>query len=160
MDHDLQGTTSHDTTMATHTSSMAMPSKSGMAHGDMGEISMSMADMVMVFFSSSRTPLFSEAWTPSGEGYFAGTCIFLIALSCILRVMLALKPSLEAGFWRSYVARDTEEFVTASQVAQDKSAPGRGMEQLGKDVRFRWAGWRVSSAASRATYETLVVCVG
>jgi len=53
------------------------------------------SEMAMVFFNSLNTPLWSLAWTPSSSGQYAGTCIFLIALSVIFRSLLVGKHLLE-----------------------------------------------------------------
>lgn len=167
MDHDMHGTTTHDMGMATETSGMSMASSTssmshdGMSHGDM-DMPMSMADMIMVFFTSSGTPLYSEAWTPSSKGEYAGTCIFLIALACILRVLLALKPILEARFWRSRTEHDVDgdRLLSTDREALSKLASADRLRQAGKDVGNRWSGWRASSALARATYEVVVVGIG
>lgn len=54
----------------------------------------------MVFANSQTTPLFSQAWTPSSTGAYAGTCIFLILLAIIDRSLFALKAVMERR-WRA-----------------------------------------------------------
>jgi solute carrier family 31 (copper transporter), member 1 len=82
---------------ATHTmTGMSMGTASSSASmGGMGSSSssmmMGMSDMAMVFFTSVTTPLFSYAWTPTGEGQYAGTCIFLIIFAAIFRGILAVR---------------------------------------------------------------------
>jgi copper transporter 1 len=49
--------------------------------------------MDMVFFYSTITPLFTDTWTPSGTGPYAGTCIFLIILAVIHRALIAFRNS-------------------------------------------------------------------
>ncbi|KAL9125379.1 MAG: hypothetical protein Q9217_005414 [Psora testacea] len=56
---------------------------------------MSMSTMRMVFYTSTTTPFLSPAWTPTSTGSYAGTCIFLIFLATILRVLFAGKHLLE-----------------------------------------------------------------
>src|SRR3954452_21536665 len=51
--------------------------------------------MTMTFKNSHNTPLFSNAWTPSSSGAFAGTCIFLIVLAVIDRCLIAFKAVME-----------------------------------------------------------------
>ncbi|OJI84636.1 hypothetical protein ASPTUDRAFT_188744 [Aspergillus tubingensis CBS 134.48] len=70
--------------------------------------SMSMS-MTMVFFTSTTTPLYSNGWTPSNTGQYAGTCIFLIALAVMLRLLLALKPILETRFWNDGILRSSPD---------------------------------------------------
>ncbi|CAK4027583.1 related to Ctr copper transporter [Lecanosticta acicola] len=57
---------------------------------------MSMADMMMTFFTATNTPLYSEAWTPNTTGQYTGTCIFLIVLSAIFRGIIALRANFPA----------------------------------------------------------------
>ena len=49
----------------------------------------------MVFTNSHTTPLFSESWTPTSPGAYAGTCIFLVVLASILRCLVAFKSIVE-----------------------------------------------------------------
>jgi len=55
----------------------------------------SMMSSTMVFTNSHSTPLYSTSWTPSSDGAYAGTCIFLIVLAVILRILFAAKAVLE-----------------------------------------------------------------
>ena len=52
-----------------------------------------MSHMMMTFFTSTKTPLLSETWTPSGTGNYAGTCIFLIIFGAIFQALLASRAS-------------------------------------------------------------------
>ena len=96
MDHDHM-TMATSTGMAdmTGTASGAMASSTGMdmdmGSGSSHSMSMSMADMAMVFFQSTATPLYSAGWVPAGPGSYAGTCIFLIVLALVHRVLIALR---------------------------------------------------------------------
>jgi len=51
--------------------------------------------MMMVFTNSHSTPLYSNNWTPSSDAAYAGTCIFLILLAVIWRILFAAKAVLE-----------------------------------------------------------------
>jgi CRISPR/Cas system-associated endonuclease Cas1 len=51
--------------------------------------------MDMVFTNSHRTPLYSDSWTPTSDGGYAGTCIFLVILGSTLRLLFAAKSLLE-----------------------------------------------------------------
>ncbi|KAL5118440.1 hypothetical protein ACEQ8H_003616 [Pleosporales sp. CAS-2024a] len=66
--------------MAGMPASTSMSTSSGMAMA-----------MDMTFFTSSKTPLFSTAWTPTSAGQYAGTCIFLIIFAAIFRALLAIR---------------------------------------------------------------------
>ena len=51
--------------------------------------------MQMAFTNSHTTPLYSNSWTPTSEGGYAGTCIFLVLLGMTLRLLFAAKTLLE-----------------------------------------------------------------
>ncbi|CAG8027573.1 hypothetical protein PENNAL_c0014G02944 [Penicillium nalgiovense] len=72
---------------------MDMSSHGSTSHS-MSSSSSSMS-MSMVFKNTHDTPLFSNAWTPSSAGSFAGTCIFLIVLAIIDRCLIAFKATME-----------------------------------------------------------------
>ncbi|OJJ95981.1 hypothetical protein ASPACDRAFT_47339 [Aspergillus aculeatus ATCC 16872] len=120
--------------MAMGTSTATSSSTTSMST-DSSSSSVSMS-MTMVFFTSTTTPLYSNAWTPSTTGQYAGTCIFLIALAVILRFLLALKPICERSLWNDGISRSCPEH-------------GHG--------RTRWA---INPAAGRATLELVVAGVG
>ncbi|KAF2166912.1 hypothetical protein M409DRAFT_66440 [Zasmidium cellare ATCC 36951] len=95
----------------TMTSGSMMPSStsdSSMSGMDMNSMGMmSMGDMMMVFFSSIKTPLYSEAWSPGTTGQYAGTCIFLIVLAAIFRGIIAIRANFPAlAVWWAH-RRDT-----------------------------------------------------
>ncbi|KAF9875226.1 low affinity copper transporter [Colletotrichum karsti] len=133
------------TAMAMATSTSTSDSMSGM--------SMSMEDMTMTFFEAFKTPLYSTKWTPTSEGEYAGTCIFLIALACILRLLLALKPILEERFWRNYPVYESDK-------QHGDVDPGMGAAVVRRDLVGRWRGWRAGASAARATYEVIIGGVG
>lgn len=112
-----------------------------------------MADMVMTFFTSFKTPLFSNDWTPTTKGQYASTCIFLIVLAVILRVLIAVRPVLEGRLWTDGVQHATLE-GHMDQKAETKRVSGvqLSMQELGN----RWSRWRVNPAAGRATYEVVI----
>ena len=49
--------------------------------------------MMMTFFTSKNTPLFSQSWSPSNTGDYVGTCIFLIFFGAIFQALLASRAS-------------------------------------------------------------------
>lgn len=69
--------------------------------------------MSMFFFTSTSTPLYSESWTPSSAGAYAGTCIFLIILAILLRALFTAKTFLEIRALQSALKR--RYVVTADQ---------------------------------------------
>lgn len=87
-----------DMSMGSSTStSMSMPMSSSSS-------SMSMS-MSMVFMNAHDTPLFSNQWTPSSSGTYAGTCIFLIVLAIIARCLAAFKALMERRWLDAHVNR-------------------------------------------------------
>ncbi|KAF2722218.1 Ctr copper transporter [Polychaeton citri CBS 116435] len=61
--------------------------------------------MPMVFTDTHTAPLFSSAWTPDTTGKYAGTCIFLIVLALISRLLLAYRHVLELKWHDKAVKR-------------------------------------------------------
>lgn len=57
-------------------------------------MAMPASSMVMTFFESTSTSIFSMAWTPSGASQYAGTCIFLIALATAFRGLIAIRSNM------------------------------------------------------------------
>ncbi|KAJ5389086.1 uncharacterized protein N7496_000154 [Penicillium cataractarum] len=109
--------------------------------------------MAMVFFTSFKTPLYSTNWTPSSQGQYAGTCIFLIVLAVLLRVLLALRPILEGRVWTDSVRHSMlDENLPDEAKTKRVSGWELSMQELGR----RWSRWRVNPAAGRATYELVV----
>ena len=78
---------------------------SGMSHDMSGSSSSSSMSMAMVFNNNHDTPLFSNAWTPSSPGTYAGTCIFLIALAIIARCLVAFKAIMEQRWIAAHLNR-------------------------------------------------------
>ncbi|EMT67774.1 hypothetical protein FOC4_g10005883 [Fusarium odoratissimum] len=60
---------------------------------------MDMEQMNMVFFTSTKTLLWTKSFAPETTGQYAGVCIFLIAFATILRMLLAIRVNF-------YVIRD------------------------------------------------------
>ena len=120
--------------------------------------------MAMVFTNSQSTPLYSTAWTPTSAGYYAGTCIFLIALASLLQGLFAFKAVLE----QRWLARTrNRRFVLvkgqnteAGKIDQDPEArtasliTAQGVEDRVKVVRADVRGaapFRLSVDVPRAT---------
>ncbi|KAF3805409.1 hypothetical protein GCG54_00008640 [Colletotrichum gloeosporioides] len=140
-----------DMNMAT-TTAMAMATSTSMSDS----MSMSMEDMTMTFFESFTSPLYSTSWSPTTKGQYAGTCIFLISLACILRLLLALKPILEERFWRNYPVYESDKALGQHGDVD----PGAGVAVVRRDICSRWRGWRAGASAARATYEVIIGGVG
>ncbi|KAJ5613619.1 hypothetical protein N7528_007273 [Penicillium herquei] len=154
---DMSGMTTTTMAMAMETAtttamSMATTTSSSMDM-DMSSdsMTMSMSEMSMTFFTSFKTPLFSADWTPKSKGTYAGTCIFLIALSVILRVLIALRPVLESRLWTDGVRHSNEPLID--------TIPGKhvsGVQKSLSEFSRRWSRWRVNPAAGRATFELII----
>ncbi|PWY89230.1 hypothetical protein BO70DRAFT_426868 [Aspergillus heteromorphus CBS 117.55] len=153
MDMDMDTSTTMASMASTTTSmAMAMPSSTTTTSSmDMSSTSMS---MTMTFFTSTSTPLYSLSWAPATTGQYAGTCIFLIVLTIILRFLLALKPILETRLWADSSLHHTHTHAHIdSPVHTQPVTPVR-------DIRRRWAQWRINPAAGRATLELAIAGVG
>ncbi|EED17377.1 conserved hypothetical protein [Talaromyces stipitatus ATCC 10500] len=148
--------------MTTTATGMSMPSStSSSTSSDMSGHTMS---MVMTFFISARSSLFTTTWTPTNDGQYAGTCIFLIVLAVILRFLLALRPILESRVWSDHARIHGGGHILhdSAQIEQQSIKAGgtTSVRQVRYDLSSRWAGWRVNDAAGRATYDFLVAGVG
>ncbi|KAF1962809.1 Ctr copper transporter-like protein [Byssothecium circinans] len=101
---------------------MAMESMSGMEgmHGDSSSSHGDGMSMAMSFFTATNTPLYSESWTPSSAGAYAGTCIFLILLAITLRALFTAKSYLDARAVESALKR--RYVVVAGQQSMEEKA--------------------------------------
>ncbi|KAL2419331.1 High-affinity copper transporter ctrA2 [Exophiala dermatitidis] len=141
------------------------------SHSSSSSDSMSMS-MAMVFTNSHSTPLFSNAWTPTSEGGYAGTCIFLLLLAVTLRLLFAAKALCEqrwsaAARNRRFVlvkGRSTE----AGRIDEDPDAKtaslltAQGVEENVKVVQARTGGtlpFRLSVDIPRAVLMTIIAGV-
>ncbi|PLB36843.1 copper transporter family protein [Aspergillus candidus] len=151
---------------ATSTSMGSMGGMGGMDHGDsMSKDGMSMpmymSEMAMTFFTSTSTPLYSNSWAPTNRGQYAGTCIFLIALAVIFRVLLALRPILEARYWSNRPAPLSPPSESSVEKGVEvREVPAEVGGSFWGDIGKAWSGWRVNSAGARATYDLIVAGVG
>lgn len=116
------------------------------------EMSMTMSNMAMTFFTSSKTPLYSNSWTPSSTGEYAGACVFLIVLAVILRLLIALRPILEGRLWMDGAHRDMGNPLIGEERQKTVSSTKKIVQETGR----RWSMWRMSPAAGRATYEVVI----
>ena len=137
------------------------------AHSDSDSMSMS-----MVFVNTHTTPLYSDSWTPSSNGGYAGTCIFLVLLAMTLRLLFAAKTLCEVRWTtqarnRRFVlvkGRATE----AGRIDQDPDAKtgslmtAQGVEESVKVVQANAKGvtpFRLSVDVPRAILTTIIVGV-
>jgi copper transporter 1 len=138
---------------------------------DMGDMSMS-SGMAMGFITATNTPLYSASWTPSSAGAYAGTCIFLIILSILFRVIFTLKTylevkAIESALKRRYVVVAGEKAVV-DKVADDTSSMTGVLTTNGLEENVRIVSapvahiqpWRFSVDLPRALLMTIAVGVG
>lgn len=138
MDMDMSSTTTMaGMPMATdHASS----SSDSMAH---------MSGMTMTFFIGSSTPLFTDSWTPTTLGQYAGTCIFLIVFAAIFRALLALRVNLYDILFAVKKGRGDD------QVGLYESGGGAG-----KGTRGKRRKWRAGEAVLSGVVDVVIATVG
>ncbi|KAI5298311.1 THO complex subunit 2, partial [Ascosphaera pollenicola] len=112
-------------------------SDSNSGHGS----SMSMS-MAMTFVNAHDTPLFSKSWTPDSTGKYAGTCIFLIILAIINRLLMALKTICEKRWHaqamnRRYVVVEGQQPVSEQVMSDDDSKQGTLITAQGLNEKVR-----------------------
>ncbi|OTB01687.1 hypothetical protein M426DRAFT_75077 [Hypoxylon sp. CI-4A] len=128
---------------------------------DMGDSSssilMTSAEMAMVFFQSVTTPLYSSVWTPQGKGSYAGTCIFLIVLALVHRILIALRSI----FFDSNRALH-RHLKTVSSDSDDYPGTRSELESMGNQFRSQWNShpFKVANETIRALLEVIIGGVG
>ncbi|KAI5197763.1 Ctr copper transporter [Aureobasidium subglaciale] len=158
---------------------MAMSSATSAA-GSTGMSGMSgMGSMSMVFTTAHNTPLYSQAWTPTSTGAYAGTCIFLIVLAILSRLLQAWRHTLEQHFHdkamkrRYVIVRDEQEgdqFSDGSEAAKEKADQQAILTSRGIDEKVRVitaksrskeaTPWRISTDLPRACVYTVQAGLG
>ncbi|KAK4948964.1 hypothetical protein LTR10_012337 [Elasticomyces elasticus] len=134
--------------------------------------------MNMAFTTGLKTPLYSLDWTPSTTGGYAGTCIFLIVLAVISRLLLAYRHVLENKWHDRAVNRRYIMVAGQSEADRERQAMGSGGEKseeavltsngldervkVVKSPRSRVQGtpWRFSTDLPRASLFTLNAGIG
>jgi len=128
--------------------------------------------MSMLFTNSHTTPLYSSAWTPTSDEGYAGTCIFLIILAIILRLLFAFKAICEQ---RWLVAAQNRRYILvrgkvteAGRIDQDPDAKmgslitAHGVEENVKVIRAPAGAvvpFRLSVDVPRALLVTIIAGV-
>ncbi|KAG9599291.1 Ctr copper transporter, partial [Aureobasidium melanogenum] len=163
-------------------STMAMSSITSAAAStgmsDMSSMS-GMGSMSMVFTTVHNTPLYSKAWTPTSTGAYAGTCIFLIVLAVISRLLQAWRHTLEQKFHdkamkRRYVVvrgeQEGEQSLDESEAAKETSEKQAILTSRGLDEKVRvitatsrskeTTPWRITTELPRACVYTLQAGLG
>ncbi|KAI0601003.1 Ctr copper transporter family-domain-containing protein [Biscogniauxia sp. FL1348] len=156
MDHDTMMTMTSSATMtgtaAMASATMDMSSSSSSSSSTM----MTSADMAMVFFQRVTTPLYSLAWTPTSEGSYAGTCIFLIMLGVAHRILIAFRSAL------LYSKSELGQVVSKEPFINDDAYYRNSPESVGNRLRSHWIGhpFRVATETTRAVLEVIISGAG
>lgn len=135
----------------------------------------SMGSMMMMVFQTERaTPLFANSWTPGSAGAYAGTCIFLVVLAVVARLLLAFRTQQEARWLerdtnRRYVAANGK-IPLSEQISRDPDAKQMTMtlsENGVEETVFVVARkktvvrpWRFSVDPVRALMDTVIAAIG
>ncbi|THZ80845.1 Ctr copper transporter [Aureobasidium pullulans] len=168
--------------MSSSTMDMAMSSATSTAAStgmsDMSTMS-GMSSMSMVFTTAHNTPLYSKAWTPTSTGAYAGTCIFLIVLAVLSRLLQAWRHTLEQKFHdkaikRRYVRvageQEADQFPDESpEAAKEKNEQAilsyRGVDEKVRVIKASSRGrettpWRFTTDLPRACIYTVQAGLG
>ncbi|KAH8677047.1 Ctr copper transporter family-domain-containing protein [Ilyonectria robusta] len=128
--------------------------------------------MTMIFQTQRETPLYASSWTPSSAGAYAGTCIFLVVLTIIGRLVLAFKAVQEARWLdreaaRRYVTVNGKiplaEQISVNPDARQMTLSANGAEETVMVVeRKRGVSrpWRFSVDPIRALLDTILAGIG
>lgn len=133
--------------------------------------------MSMVFTTDHSTPLYSSQWTPTTTGAYAGTCIFILILGVISRLLLAYRHLLEAKWHdkavrRRYVmvagettAERSNRADPSAEKSEEATLTTRGMDESVRVVRtprskVQGTPWRLSTDLPRACIFTIQAGVG
>lgn len=121
--------------------------------GSMGMGSTGSHGMIMTFFTSTSTPLYSDAWAPGNSGQYAGSCIFLIVLALLLRILSAYKSILEQRWARRDARRNLVVAKNSSESQMEVEEETQAMESfLGWGPR----PWRWSVDLPRACFQVML----
>jgi len=128
--------------------------------------------MTMAFFTSTSTPLYSQAWTPQNAGQYAGTCIFLLVLAIVLRALFTAKTflemrAMESALKRRYIVVAGDKTVAEDAMNDGSSTTGiltaNGVEENVRVVTApvkTFQPWRFGVDLPRALLTTVTVAVG
>ena len=130
--------------------------------------------MPMVFTSAHSTPLWSSGWMPTTTGGYAATCLFLVILSIISRLLLTGRHMLELKWHDRAVRRryilvagepTTESEKLAARASHEATLTVRGAEGKVRVVRqprktMESAPWRISTDLPRACLFAIQAGVG
>lgn len=123
---------------------------------------------MMIFYTSTSTPLYSSDWVPSNTGQYAGACIFLIVLATVFRGLFAIKAVQERRWWeaemkRRYVFVSGKIQLVDSSIKTTVLSEGKSEEDVMVEVKTRTSTlrpWRLSTDIPRAVLDTIIAGVG
>lgn len=153
-------------------SSSSMDSSSSMSMDNTSTSSTMMATMMVAFQNDMNTALYTEAWTPTTIGQYAGTCIFVIALAAIFRGLFAVRAIIEARWLdqeinRRYVAvkgqLPMQDKMSVDSLKQDMVLSANGVEEQVMVIKKRHTvarPWRASVDPVRAIVDTVIAGTG
>ncbi|KKA26725.1 hypothetical protein TD95_004994 [Thielaviopsis punctulata] len=147
-------------------------SSSSMSSSTTTTTTMSSSMMNMVFFNAHTTPLFSDSFSPSTRGQYAGVCIFIIVLAIVGRMLVAGKARLEARWEdqarkRMYVTvagqQGLAESIAKNNSSRDLVISENGVEQNVKVLERQGPivqPFRMSVDPVRALIDMVIAGVG
>ncbi|KAI1079573.1 Ctr copper transporter family-domain-containing protein [Whalleya microplaca] len=150
---------------------MDMTGMDGMDGMDMSGSSSAM-HMMATFQNEMATSLYSESWTPSSAGQYAGVIIFLIVLGVIFRLLLAGKAFAEARWLdaemkRRYVVVQgklpVSEQVSRDSLSKNMTLTENGVEEdvmVVQKKKDHPRPFRLSVDPLRALLDTVIAGVG
>jgi len=142
------------------------------SHGDDMDMGSGGGSHMSVFNNELKTALYSDAWTPSTAGGYAGTIIFLIFLGALFRALLAFKALVEARWLdaemkRRYVVvqgrQPLSEQVSQNELSKRMTLSENGMEEDVFVVQRKQPihrPFRLSVDPLRAAIDTVIAGVG
>lgn len=138
--------------------------------------------MGMTFHLAINTPLLLPTWKPTNGGDYAASCLFLIALAALTRILIAIRPILDVSSWRreykyhrqlqldsdkehdGHEGHEGHEVDTeANKVKNHLPPPERrksGWAAITLAVRDHWENAALSSRVSRAGFDMLIAGLG
>ncbi|EWY82061.1 hypothetical protein FOYG_14181 [Fusarium oxysporum NRRL 32931] len=90
---------------------------------------MDMEQMNMVFFTSTKTLLWTKSFAPETTGQYAGVCIFLIVFATILRMLLAIRVNFY-GIRDGVRRRRTKGLLAEHRTSEIGPRPWRANEAM------------------------------
>ena len=130
-------------------------------------MNMSSTSMASVFFTSTTTPLYSDSWSPSNTGQYAGTCIFLILLATVFRTLFALRAVQERKWQlvesrRQYIIAgvgDKEKEQESKLSVSSRTSDEGSIKVIKKNVPGV-RPWRITQDVPRACVDVVIAGVG